>query len=105
MEATVGDPSSMASRNPELTTRASFQSQGSSGDSFTDKVGRELDVIVGGTASGIARAAVDAIENPLPTIAKIGGSALVGAGLTAMEIACPELRPVGMNIGGALGVS
>lgn len=74
-------------------------------DSISDKLHREVEVLLGGTKDGIAQSLKDAYNHPGSTLAKLGGSAAVGAGLVLLQGRSGMLKIGAEVAGAALGYS
>lgn len=69
-------------------------------DSVADKLLREADLLIDGTKKGIADAAKDAWAHPGTSLLKLGGSAVMGAGLALMHGRGGMLK-IGAEVAGA----
>ncbi len=72
-------------------------------ESVTEKLRREADLLGGGLLDGLKSSCNDALANPLETVEKVGASAALGYGLTALQGRAGMVR-LAAEVGGlALG--
>ncbi|HEY9871345.1 MAG TPA: HD domain-containing phosphohydrolase [Candidatus Obscuribacterales bacterium] len=74
-------------------------------DSLSARLQREAALLIGGTGTGIKQSLAEAWDKPGMTAAKVGGAALVGAGLVLLQSRAGAFRVGAQVVGGALGVS
>src|SRR5262245_47249041 len=92
---------------PEISQfrdRITSETDGSNEAALT-QLNREAQVLLGGTLTGIAKGAEEAVNDPWNTGLKLAGSVAVGAGLAYLQRGAGIGRLAGQTLGMAMGVA
>jgi Trypsin-like serine proteases, typically periplasmic, contain C-terminal PDZ domain len=76
--------------------------QSDQNDPLINKLGRETELLVGGTLFGFAKGISTTTERP-ESLLGVAGGAIVGTGLSALQLRYPGFRPAGAMLAAGLG--